>query len=271
MIAKKLVVPVVTLALGALLGWCIRPAPAVPKAEAPVARHPKSAHKVKSNDEAALERLRSRIQDLEKKLAAAEDARKSAEDAVSIATTNRPPAWGQRRWPRPPSPEELEKMRTENPEEYSNVTNMMARFERMHERRKARAADRMELLSTADTSRMTKKQLQTHNRLQELMARREELMETMRPENFINSTEEQRAASFAGMRSIGHELHDLQREERDTLLTQTANDLGYTGKDAVEVVDAIKSIYEATSGDHGFGPHGRGGPHGGRGGHGPRQ
>lgn len=269
--AKKTIVPVVALALGAVLGWCMRPAPAVPEADAPAAHHSKSARKVKSNDEAALERLRSRVQDLEKKLAVAEAARKSAEDAASIAATNHPSAFGQRRnWPpRPPSPEELEKMRTENPEQYTQVTNMIGRFERMHEQRMARAANRMELLSTADTSRMTKKQLKTHNRLQELMARREELMEMMRPDNFINSTEEQRTAGFAEMREIGRELHGLQREERDTLLTQTANDLGYTGKDAVEVVEAIKSIYEATSGDHGFGPHGgRGGRHGGRG---PRQ
>ena len=139
----------------------------------------------------------------------------------------------------------------------------MARW-RTH--RQERLQNQFDILASADTTHMTKEQRRVHETYQDLLVRQEELHELMNPNN-ANSTDAQREAAFKEMREIGHQLHDLQRTERDTLLTQTANSLGLRGQQAQEVVTAIKAVYEATGGGggrHGGGWGGRG-PGGGRG------
>ena len=103
---------------------------------------------------------------------------------------------------------------------------------------------------------MTAKERETHERLQELLARREELFDQMRPDSGLSG--EERHAKHEEVRRMFGELRQLEEAERNTLLRHAANDLGFTGKEAKEVVESIKSIYEATQMQ--FGP-----PHGGRG------
>ena len=167
----------------------------------------------------------------------------------------------------PPSAAEMrarfEEMRERDPERYAQITNNMARWQA---RRQERLQNQFDILASADTTHMTKEQRKVHETYQDLLVRQEELREMMNPNN-ADVTDEQREAAFGEMRDIGRQLHDLQRTERDTLLTQTANALGYQGDDAKEVVNAIKGVYEATGGGHHGGPPGPGGP-GGRGGRG---
>ena len=103
---------------------------------------------------------------------------------------------------------------------------------------------------------MTAKQRQVHEDYVNLLARIDELGEQLNP--LADVTEEQRKAAGQEMRESWHKLHELQRIERDTLLTQTANALGFRGRKAQEVVEGIKQVYEATGG----GPWGRGGGRG---------
>ena len=163
---------------------------------------------------------------------------------------------------RPPTAAEMrarfEEMRKQDPQRYTQITNNMARW---RARRQERLQNQFELLAGADTAHMTKEQREVHETYQDLLLRQEELHELMNPNN-ADVTDEQREAVFKEMREIGHQLHELQRVERDTLLTQTANSLGLRGKQAQEVVTAIKAVYEATGSNH-RGPHG--GPGGGRG------
>ena len=271
--AQTMVAIAAALVAGALLGYFIPKLTA--KAPEPEANEEQAAGKrparprSQSAHEADLNRLRARISKLEQeksdlmKQLARRDAPPAAEEPVDGASTNRV-----ERFPfgRPPSVAEMrarfEEMREKDPERYTQMTNNMAQW---RARRQERLQSQFDILASADTRHMTKAQRKVHEDYQRLLARQEELHEMMNPDN-TDFTDEQREAAFKEMRDIRHQLHDLQRTERDTLLTQTANALGYTGNDAQEVVSAIKGVYEATGGGHhGPPPGGPGGP-GGRGG-----
>ena len=101
-----------------------------------------------------------------------------------------------------------------------------------------------------------------------MIEKREELEQKMR--GIMDMTEEERREMFHAMHETDRKIFELNMAERDNLLVQTAETLGFSGDDAKEIAETVKGIYDAT--DSGFGPpggHGRGGP-GGRGGHGGR-
>ena len=161
----------------------------------------------------------------------------------------------------PPGPEgwraELERLKEENPAEYAARTNRMAQF---RNRMLQRTENRLETLAAIDTTGWSKRQIATHEKYQDLIARREELMDILRPDS--GATDEQRKEAMELMRQIGGELHATGREERNILLNQTLKALGYTGSAAAEIKEAIQTIYSTTQ-DWG-GPGGRpGGRHGG--------
>ena len=258
-------VAVPALVAGALLGYFIRPSATEVPAEKRQPTHEKQSAKKesrRSERDADLDRLRSRVRDLERQLAAAaqpvETPASNRAERVDVPFRHGPPSAAEIR-------ERMEAMRVNDPERYTQMTNNMARW---RARRQERLQSQFNLLSNADTTHMTKSQREVHAKYLTLLAKDEELREMMNPDN-TDVTDEQRDAAFREMRETSHELRKLEKEERDTLLTQTANALGLTGKDAAEVVSAIKAVYEAT----GQGGHGWGGPHGpggGPGGHGRR-
>ena len=149
---------------------------------------------------------------------------------------------------------ELERLKEENPAEYAARTNRMAQF---RNRMLQRAESRLETLAAIDTTGWSKRQIATHEKYQDLIARREELMDILRPDS--GATDEQRKEAMEMMHKIGGELHATGREERNILLNQTLKTLGYTGSAAAEIKDAIQTIYSTTQ-DWG----GHGGRHGGR-------
>ena len=197
---------------------------------------------------------RAKIEDLERQLADQDAA--APEEPIEQPATNR--VEGFRRFG-PPSRAELEEMREKDPERYVQTTNRIAQFRAGWQER---LQNQFDILESADTTHMTEKQRQVHEDYKKLLARIDELGEQLNP--LANVSEEQRKAARQEMRETWHQLHELQRVERDTLLTQTANALGFRGRDAREVVEAIKNVYEATGGGH-WGRGGRGrGPGGGR-------
>ena len=257
-------VAVPAIVAGALMGYFIRPsAPDTPAEKQQPMHERQSAKKEsrRSERDADLDRLRSRVRDLERQLASAAAA---AEQRVETQTSNRAERVDAPFRHGPPSAaeirERMEAMRVNDPERYTQMTNNMARWKA---RRQERLQSQFNLLSNADTAHMTKSQRAVHARYLDLLAKEEELREMMNPDN-TDITDAQRDAAFKEMRETSHELRKLEKEERDTLLTQTANALGLTGNDAAEVVSAIKAVYEATG--HG----GPGGPGGGPGGPGRR-
>lgn len=260
---KQLAVAVPALLCGALLGYFIRPAAPVAAPTEPEAKTERSAKKVRtaaSADDAALNRLRNRIQELERQLAT-KDVPPPAEK-VEQPPTNRPPEGrrgGPGGWPR--NAEEMrarfEEMKKNNPGQYAAMTNGWAQH-RAHSLE--RAQGKLDILASVDVSQLNPAQRAVHEKYQDLIARREELRAMMDLQN-TDVTDEQRDAAMTEMRELGHQMHDLAQTEREALLSHTATSFGVKGPAAKELVETVKAVYQATENWGGWG--GRGGRHGG--------
>lgn len=205
--------------------------------------------------------LRARIQDLESRLARAQAA--SSEERIDERPDGgRRNGRGERGgWP---SREEMranfEKWKAENPEEFARMEKRRQEF---MQRRAERAQSKIDFLSSVDTSGMSRKAKETHESLQALIAQREELEAQVFAEE---TTDDQRDEIFRQMRETDRAIREANAQERENLLQQTAEALGFSGAAATEIVDTISEIYEATSEGGGRGPGGPGGPGGGLGG-----
>ena len=256
-----LVIAVPALLAGAALGYFVprlfsrAPEPVEETEEAKVPEKRPARPQPAQGTDAELRRLRAlnrelhaKIEDLERQLA--EQGTAAAEEPIEQPATNH--AEGRRRFG-PPTFAELEEMRQNNPERYVQETNRIAQFRAGWQ---GQLQNQFDILASADTTHMTAKQRQVHEDYVNLLARIDELGEQLNP--LADIPEEQRRAAGQEMRETWRQLHELQRLERDTLLTQTANALGFRGRKAQEVVEGIKQVYEATGG----GPWGRGGGRG---------
>ena len=248
---------------GALLGYLAHPAAPEPEPEATgqtTARQPRKG----TADEAAVNRLRARIKDLERQLADAKAMPADAEDEKPVKSEERPQNPFLRNGPphMPTAAEmraNMEELREKDPAKYAQMTN---RFARWKEHRLQRTNERLDILASVDTSRLTEKELQTHEALQDAIVRREELRALLNPQN-EDVTEEQRKKTFEELRELDQKMRQLENAERNTLLTKTARSYGLSKENAKEMTEAVKAIYQATGSDgnrHGFG--GRGGPGG---------
>ena len=151
---------------------------------------------------------------------------------------------------------ELERTKEDDPERYAATTNRMERF---RERMLQRTESRLETLSSISTEGWSRKQLDTHEKYQDLIAKREALMEILRPSS--GATAEERESAMRELFELSAEIHGVGERERDILLEKTFSGLGYGQSDPMEIVDAVKTIYSATQ-DMGGRPWGgrRGGP-----------
>lgn len=207
--------------------------------------------------------LRQRISELERRLAEAKSAQKE-EKIEENGEENRPN--DENRF-QPPSMQEIrermEQFAKENPERYAQMTNG---FEQGRRRMQERSQARSDFLASIDTSKMTAAQKEVHQKYLDLTVRQQELQEYMRPD--ANVSDEDRQAAFQEMRDVGHQIRELGRQERDALLAQAAQNMGYSAEEADAVVGQIKDIYQVTEGGRGgFGGFGGfGGPGGGPGG-----
>ena len=249
---KTIYVGLVAMAAGVAVGYLVAPArESAPKASEAQTPHKSRARVVDADQGVNVAALRRRIHELERRLAdtaaAAEVLTNRSEEAV------RPRGFS------PPNPGEwrarMEEMKKSDPERYTQMTNRMSQW---RSRMIANTRDRLDFLSSLDTTGMTPKQLETHERLQALIARRDELMRTMDLDN-ANVSDEQRAKAFQEMRSIHERMRGLESAERDMLLQQMAHNLGCSKAESKELIGTIKTIYDATQ-SWGGGRHGRGAP-----------
>ena len=149
---------------------------------------------------------------------------------------------------------DLERMKTEDPERYASMTNRMAQF---RARMMQRTESKLETLAAVDTTGWSKSQVAIHEKYQYLIARREELMDIIRHDS--GASPQDRESAFSEMRKIGDELRDTSAKERNILLDKTFRELGYSGSDAAEIRETVKTIYSATEE---WGGPGRRGPRG---------
>ena len=254
------------LVCGALLGYLVRPAAPDPEPEdSPTAAKP--SRKAAATDDAALNRLRARIKELERQLADKLAQSAEAAEETPVQPEDRPQNPFLRNGPpRMPTAAEMranmEELREKDPAKYVQMTN---RFARWQEHRLQRTNDRLEILASVDTSRLSGKERQTHEALQEAIVRREELRQMLNPQN-ADITEEQRKKTFEELRELDQKMRQLENSERNTLLTKTARSFGLSKENAKEMTETVKAIFQATGGDHrhhgGPGGPGPGGPRG---------
>lgn len=204
-----------------------------------------------AGDGEALNALRRRVKELERQLA----AKGEPAAAEAVPGGDRRAEGPQRFNPR----EMIERMKKDDPARYNDMTNRMANFRRM---RAERAQGKIDFLTSIDTSGMSAEDRANHERLQTLIAKREEMEEKMR--TLFELSEDERNATFREMGELHRELAEVNRREREILLNETAGALGLGGEDAVALTETVKEIYEAT--DEGFRMPGGPGGHHGRGG-----
>lgn len=247
---------VISLLAGAAIGFCFAPSAGAPKT-APEKTSPKTVKAESRPDEAAekeMRVLRSRIKELEDML---------AKQGVEVEEMKEESSRRERRDRPRDFRADMERLKKEEPERYAQITNSMAQFRR---HRLERAQSKIDFLSSIDTSRMSPAMLKVHSDLQDMIEKREAAEEKMR--GFMDMTEEERREAFQEIGEIDGRIRELNRAERDNLLVQTAEALGFQGDDAAEIIDTVKSIYEATDSGWGFGGPGGPGRRGGRGGRG---
>ena len=237
---KLLAVAAASLAAGAAIGWFAKPGGEhAPDASAESAKAKKTAERPATNSEKA---LLARIKELELALArknrVATAVPVNAQEARAEGRRRRGEgSFGER------MREEIERMKKEEPERYAAMTNRIARDER---RRAERTVGKLDFLSSIDTSRMTPEGKAVHAKLQELIARREEF--DQRRHSLPDMEESARRRYFEEMRQTDREIRRLSLQERDNLLRQTTDALGFSGGAADEIIETVKEIYEATEG-----------------------
>jgi len=232
----NVVVAIIALVVGAILGWAVKPAP--PQTQ--------ETDGTKTSRRARIAESKTRVKTIT--TVVTNTVRDTVTNRVEVV---REPPRGPEAWRA-----EMERLKEENPAEYAARTNRMAQF---RSRMLQNAENKLETLAAIDTTGWTPQQLETHQRYQELIAKREELMETMRFDS--DATEEQRRAAMEQMRQLGHEIFKASQNERNLLLNKAIREMGFKGNAATEVRETIKTIYSTTQE--------WGGPHGGRGRGGP--
>ena len=213
-------------------------------------------------DEASVKALRHRIAELEKLLAEKDGKSEIAiSNAVAEAVKARPQEPPRGNWR-----ERMEEMKKSDPERYTQMTNRFAQWRRS---RSEQARNKIDFLSSIDTSHMSARAKKTHGALQELIAKREGIEAQLQQENL---SDDERGKLMHELWSTHGELQRLNGEERKNLLAETAHSLGFEGEDAKEISATIQEVIQATDSGWGGGRHHgghRGPPPGGQGG-GPR-
>ena len=233
---------------GVAIGYFVKDEP-IP-AEEPKAEEKAKKAVADKGEEASVKALRHRIIELERLLAEKEGKSELAiSNAVAEAAKIRPPEPPRGNWR-----ERMEEMKKNEPDRYTEMTNRMAQWRRD---RAATARDRMDFLSSIDTSRMSAGAKKTHNALQDLIARREELEQQLHQEDL---SDEERGRLMRELGDSHRELVRLNGEERKNLFDETAKGLGFTGVEAKEFTATIQEVIEAT--DSGWGGRRHGGPRG---------
>ena len=236
----------VALLVGVGIGYFVRPSGEDASGGAESAGYKARTSVADRGDRASLKSLRRRVAELEKLLAEKDP---KTEVAVTNAVAARPPEPPRQSWR-----ERMEALKKDNPQEYARRTNWWAQVRR---NRAEQARDKIDFLSSVDNSQMSADARKTHDALQELIARREEIEAQLQEPNL---SDEERGKLFGELRSSHHELMRLNGEERRNLIDETARNLGFKGEEAQEFSATIQEIIRAT--DSGWGRPGRRGPGG---------
>ncbi len=232
-------IPVVALIAGTAIGFALRPAGTSKDAAPPQEAPHQAKYAADAGADASNAALRSRIKELEKLLAEAESARAAAERAPAAAPVREEAGRGARAGFRH-FREEMEQLKTDDPERYTHMTN---RFAAMRRRRGDEARSRLEFFSSLDLSGMDEKARNTHARLIGAIAKRDKLEEALHAQN---ATDEEREQAMQEIFAADRELRQLNREERDNLIAAVIREIGLSGDDAENATAVFSEIIQAT-------------------------
>ena len=234
---KNFIVPVSFLFVGAALGFCF----ATVNSELPECKKcaeaakeekaVKTARQRRSEGDAENRSLRRRVRELE----AEKTQAAASEEAVAEERPERPERPRMVRggdW--------LAALKTEDPERYQQITNGMARW---RSDRAAQVKSRIDFLASVDTSKMSRQARETHEKLQALYAERENLQASI-DEMMMGGGDV--PGVFEQMRETTQAINELSIQERENLIKQTAETLGFKGEDVGEIAATIKGIIDAT-------------------------
>lgn len=241
---------------GVAIGYFVKDEPIV--TEEPKAEEATRKPVADKGDEASAKALRYRVAELEKLLAEKDGKSEIAiSNAVAEAVKSRPPEPPRQNWR-----ERMEEMRKNDPERYTQMTNRFAQWRRSQAER---ARNKIDFLSSIDTSHMSAGARKTHDALQDLIASREEIEAQLQNPDL---SDEERGKLMRQLWESHGELQRLNGEERKNLIDETARSLGFEGEDAKEISATIREVIEATDSGwgghrhHGGGPRRSGGPGG---------
>ena len=247
---KSASVAVISLAVGLVAGYCLKPSsPTPPSAEAASSAPVRTKVAPDRGEEASNRALRRRVRELESRLSEQMQT-EVATNAVAVRerSEERGGNWMRR------GQEMLERMKTEDPERYTEITNRMARF---RQERLERAQRKLDFFENIDTSRMSAAAKATHTQLQDLIARREELEALLHQDG---TTMDDREAIMSEMMESDRQLRQLNRQERSNLIRLAAESLKQLSRsDARVLAETISEVIDNTEmgGGHGPGNHGR--------------
>lgn len=240
MIKHQMFIAVALLA-GVAIGYFVKDEP-IPAEEPKVEEAAKKAVEDKG-EEASVKALRRRIVELEKMLAEKDGKSEIAiSNAVAEAVKARPPEPPRGSWR-----ERMEELKKNNPEEYARRTNWWAQVRRT---RSEQARNKIDFLSSIDTAHMSAGARKTHDALQDLIVRREEIERQLQQHDL---SDDERGKLMGELHSTHHELMRLNGEERNNLFEETARNLGFEGEDAKEITATIQEVIRVT--DSGWGGH----------------
>ncbi len=131
--------------------------------------------------------------------------------------------------------ERMERLRTENPEEYARIQNFR---ENMQQRNQERIANRDNFFKNLDVSRMTAEQRETLTRYRDLLSASDELMTAGR------------GADREALRENYQSLREMRESVQELLLSNLAESNGIP---AATLSDNLKDIMEITGGSFGGG------------------
>ena len=227
---------------GVAIGYLAKPEPKVQETDAEI-EEAVAALFSDRGEEASIAALRARVSELEAMLASRDGAPASAQK-VGEPREGAPFRRGEGRRG-PPSAEEMRerfaRMEKEDPARFAQMTN---HFAQMRQRRIDRAQSKIDFFASVDTSRMSASAKKTHENLQSLIARREEIEEQMFN---LDIDEDERRQVFQEMRETDEAIRELSMVERENLLTQMAEALGLGADEAAEMNSTIAEILEATN------------------------
>lgn len=232
-----------------------------PVVRAPRPQQPDFA--ARAREEAAGEVLRKKIAELERSLTLRQEQVAELQRAVQArdmqlaqlrdigapaAATTQAVARAER--PRRESfAERMERMRTENPEEFAA---QQTRRDEMRQRMNNLVQARKDFLSAVDVKAMSPEMRENHDKLLAAVALSETMMARFGEGERPNMTDEERRAMFETMRTVG----GLYEKERRYLLEETGRALG---EDGTAFADYVQNLYDNTSLMPTFGPGRRGG------------